>query len=173
MTASTAPRYWNPFVGGLALGVVLFASFLLTGHGLGASGGIARMVAAVANWVTPEHVAHTGAWASLAAGEASPLDHWLVYAVVGTMLGGAVSGFLAGRMKVRIYRGPHVSPAGRLALALIGGTLVGWAARMARGCTSGQALSGGAVLSVGSWVFMMCVFAGGYALSHAVRRLWR
>ena len=43
---------------------------------------------------------------------------------------------------------------------------------MARGCTSGQALSGGAVLSVGSWAFMFAVFAGAYALAYFVRRLW-
>jgi len=45
-------------------------------------------------------------------------------------------------------------------------------ARMARGCTSGQALSGGAVLSAGSWAFMMCVFAGAYAVAYFVRKFW-
>ena len=49
---------------------------------------------------------------------------------------------------------------------------MGYGARMARGCTSGQALSGGAVLSVGSWAFMFAVFGGGYALAYFVRRLW-
>ena len=34
--------------------------------------------------------------------------------------------------------------------AFVGGGLMGYGARMARGCTSGQALSGGAVMSVGS-----------------------
>jgi hypothetical protein len=50
---------------------------------------------------------------------------------------------------------------------------MGVAARMARGCTSGQALSGGALLSAGSWAFMMCVFGGGYALVYFMRREWR
>ena len=36
--------YWNPYVGGVVLGIVLFLSFLLTGNGLGASGGVARIV---------------------------------------------------------------------------------------------------------------------------------
>ena len=49
---------------------------------------------------------------------------------------------------------------------------LGFGAAMARGCTSGQALSGGAVLSVGSWAFMMMVFAGGYLLAYPLRRLW-
>ena len=57
--------------------------------------------------------------------------------------------------------------------ALIGGALVGFGARLARGCTSGQALSGGAMLSLGSWAFMFSVFIGGYALAWFVRGLWQ
>ena len=57
-------------------------------------------------------------------------------------------------------------------LALLGGLLVGFAARLARGCTCGQALVGGAELSVGGWAFMVCVFAGGYATAYFVRKQW-
>ena len=46
-------------------------------------------------------------------------------------------------------------------------------AKLARGCTSGQALSGGALLSVGSWIFIASCFAAGYALAPIARRLWR
>jgi uncharacterized membrane protein YedE/YeeE len=56
--------------------------------------------------------------------------------------------------------------------AFAGGALMGFGARMARGCTSGQALSGGATLSAGSWIFMIAVFAGAYMLAYFVRRLW-
>jgi uncharacterized membrane protein YedE/YeeE len=51
--------------------------------------------------------------------------------------------------------------------------MMGFAARLARGCTSGQALTGGSLLSVGSWIFMMAVFAGGYLFAPLVRRQWR
>ncbi len=40
------------------------------------------------------------------------------------------------------------------------------------GCTSGQALSGGATMVVGSWVFMMTVFATAFAAAYFVRREW-
>jgi hypothetical protein len=50
--------------------------------------------------------------------------------------------------------------------------LMGIGAKFARGCTSGQGLSGGAVLNVGSWVFMLMVFMAAYALAYSVRRLW-
>ena len=55
---------------------------------------------------------------------------------------------------------------------LLGGVLMGYGARFARGCTSGQALSGGAVLSAGSWVFMLAVFGGAYLVAYFVRKLW-
>ena len=58
-------------------------------------------------------------------------------------------------------------------MAVVGGILMGFAARLARGCTSGQALTGGAILSLGSWIFMMCVFAGGYLVAPFVKRDWR
>jgi hypothetical protein len=50
---------------------------------------------------------------------------------------------------------------------------MGVGADLARGCTSGQALTGGAMLNLGSWAFMMCVFAGAYAAAPLVRRQWR
>ena len=60
----------------------------------------------------------------------------------------------------------------RWMMAFLGGALMGYGARLARGCTSEQALSGGAVLSVGSWAFMFAVFAGAYALAYFLRRFW-
>ena len=62
---------------------------------------------------------------------------------------------------------------GRMGWALSGGVIMGFAARLARGCTSGQALTGGATLALGSWLFMFAVFAGGYLLAPLMRRQWR
>jgi uncharacterized membrane protein YedE/YeeE len=56
--------------------------------------------------------------------------------------------------------------------ALLGGAFMGVGAKFARGCTSGQGLSGGAVLNVGSWAFMLMVFILAYALAYSFRRLW-
>ena len=78
----------------------------------------------------------------------------------------------AGRLRTMVERGPRISRRARLWLAFAGGALMGVAAGLARGCISGQALSGGALLATGSWVFMMMVFAGGYAGAWFVRRQW-
>lgn len=165
--------YWNPYVGGALLGLVLFLSFFITSHGLGSSGGVNRIAVAVEDLIVPEHVDRTPYIAKLAGGDRDPLDHWIVWEVVGILIGGFVSGMLRGRVKVQTYHGPQITPRTRWAMAFIGGALMGYGARLARGCTSGQALSGGAVLSVGSWAFMLAVFAGGYGLAWFVRRLWQ
>lgn len=90
----------------------------------------------------------------------------------GTFVGGLISGLFFKRVKLEIRKGSQISNQKRLVLAVIGGIIMGYGARMARGCTSGQALSGGAVLSVGSWAFMLAVFAGGYAIAYFVRKVW-
>jgi uncharacterized membrane protein YedE/YeeE len=165
-------KYVNPYVAGGLLGLVLFGAYFLTGTGLGASGGLSRFVVSAEDLVAPRHVDRVSYLVGMAGGELNPLDHWIVLVTLGTFLGGGLSAFLNKRMKLETQKGPRISVRTRWAVAMIGGILMGFGARLARGCTSGQALSGGAVLSVGSWAFMFAVFAGGYALAYSVRRLW-
>ena len=162
----------NPYVAGALLGLVLFLAFFVTGHGLGASGGISRIVVSLQDKVVPDHVDRTPYLLKMAGGDTNPLDHWIVMITVGVLVGGFASGLLHRRMEVGTGRGPNISVGTRWTLALLGGTIVGYGARLARGCTSGQALSGGAVLSVGGWAFMFAVFAGGYAMAWFVRKAW-
>ncbi len=77
-----------------------------------------------------------------------------------------------GRVKLETTKGPKVSNRLRWLMAFLGGTLFLYGARMARGCTSGQALTGGATLSAGSWVIMFSIFGGAYALAYFVRKFW-
>jgi uncharacterized membrane protein YedE/YeeE len=164
--------FMNPYLAGVLLGIVLFGAYFLTGTGLGASGGMARLVAAGQDLVAPRHVDRVGHLVEMAGGERNPLDHWIVFITLGTLLGGFASAFFNKRLKIETQKGPRISIQTRWALAVLGGAFMGFGARIARGCTSGQALSGGAVLSVGSWAFMLAVFAAGYALAYSFRRLW-
>ena len=164
--------YANPYVAGTVLGLVLYGSYMLTGHGLGASGGLQRIAAAAIDAVAPGHVDRNPQWAAVAGGNRNPLDHWIVWSVLGVVLGGLASGLIARRVRLETRKGPRISKRTRWIMAVFGGFLVGYAARLARGCTSGQALSGGAVLAAGSWVFMMMVFAGGYLVARPFRKLW-
>jgi hypothetical protein len=183
MSPSTAPAepappsspagYANPYLCGACLGVLLFLANILTGHGLGASGGMARMVSVAADTVAPRAVEQRGVLVALARPARVALDNWVVWSIVGSVIGAAFSGALAGRLRPEVIRGPHVSVRLRLVTALIGGAFMGYGAQWARGCTSGQALSGGAVLSAGSWALMFAIFGGAYALAYPLRRLWR
>jgi hypothetical protein len=166
--------YWNPYVAGFGLGLVLLASFVIMGRGLGASGAFSSLVAVGTNAIAPEHARANQFYAEyLGDGSRNPLMDWLVFEVMGVFVGGFVSGALAGRVRKGIDRGPAVSNSIRLLYAFAGGGIMGFGAKLARGCTSGQALTGGALLNAGSWAFMMAVFAGAYAMAYFVRRQWQ
>ena len=168
------PRaYMNPYVAGVLLGIVLFTAFLLTGHGLGASGGMARVVAVANDAVAPKNVDHAPYLAKLARIAGTLKNNWVVWLLVGAVMGAMLSGFIGRRLRPQIYRGPRISIWLRLLCAFIGGAFMGYGSQWGRGCTSGQALSGGATLAAGSWVFMFSVFGGAYLLAYPLRRLWK
>lgn len=169
---NTPTKFWNPYLAGFALGLVLLATFLIMGKGLGASGGVNRVAVFALDTVASSHADNTPYMARLKSGNPNLLDSYFVFEILGVFLGGSVSAFAAGRLKRDVVRGPNITVGKRLMFAITGGVIMGVAARLARGCTSGQALTGGAILSVGSWVFMLSVFAGGYALAYFVRRQW-
>lgn len=164
--------YVHPYVGGALLGVVLFLAFLITGNGLGASGALERYIVYLVDLTAPQHVDRVAYLLRLAGGDRNPLDFWVVFMTVGVVIGGFFSGWWHGRLKVETGKGPRITVRQRWFFAFLGGGIMGYGARLARGCTSGQALSGGAVLSAGSWAFMLAVFGGAYALAYFVRKLW-
>jgi uncharacterized protein len=176
MTAKTekiVQPYWNPYVAGLGLGLVLLASFVIMGRGLGASGAFSSLVTVGVQAVAPQHAASNEFYSEyIGDGSKSPLKDWLVFEVLGVFVGGFISGTLANRVTKIVEKGPNISTRGRFLYAFAGGAIMGIGAKLARGCTSGQALTGGALFNVGSWAFMMMVFAGAYAAAYFVRRQW-
>jgi len=159
----------NPYLAGLILGLTLLASYLVLGAGLGASSGVARIAAYIESGLAPSHVSSSeyfGAWGK------EPLNYYLVFMFFGVFVGGLFSAIMGRRVKFQVERGQKASRKLRLLLALTGGILAGFASRLAQGCTSGQALSGSAMLLSGSLVFLLCVFAGGYGAAWFVRRQW-
>ena len=166
------PRaYWNPYGVGFLLGLVLLATYVVTARGLGATAAFA----AVSSWLvglgSVAHVeanpVHVRYW-----NEGAPLLNWTLFLLVGATLGAFLSGWQARRLAFKIERGPHISDSTRLMLAFFGGFIAAFGAKIAKGCTSGQALTGGSMLNVGSLVFMLAVFAGAYGLAYFVRKEW-
>jgi len=145
-----APRpYANPYLAGFALGLVLLAAFVVMGRGLGASGAFASSAAGVVSAVTPTRAAGNAYFARYLVGEGPWVD-WLLIEIVGVGIGGFLSAWVGGRLRIDIERGPRFSSRARLITAFIAGAVMGLGAVLARGCTSGQALTSGALLSVGS-----------------------
>ncbi len=168
----SAPRaLWNPYLAGFALGLVLLASFLVTGRGLGASGAYASVATWLSGLVSVDHVTanavHSKLWKN-----GAPLDSFLVYLMAGAFAGALASAWQGNRLRMRVERGPGTSDGSRLLLAVAGGFIAAYGAKIAKGCTSGQALTGGAMLNAGSLAFMVSVFVGAYALAWFVRKEW-
>jgi len=164
--------YVHPYFGGMVLGIILFLALLLTGNGLGSSGATSRIDAAIVDAVAPSHVDNTPYLLKMAGGDLNPLDDWIVPVFFGALLGGFTSGMINRRVKLETTKGPNISDRKRWLFAFLGGVIFLYGARMARGCTSGQALTGGATLSAGSWVVMFAIFGGAYGMAYFVRKLW-
>lgn len=167
-----SPRpFWPPLVAGVLLGLVLLLTFLITGHGLGASGFFTRLTAALGGWFAP---VATGANSYLGPFlQGNPLSSWISWEIVGVAIGALAGSITGGRFHLALERGPSTGANARLAYALMGGVLVGFGARLARGCTSGLGLSGGATLAVAAFVFLIAFFAAGFLVTLAARRVWQ
>ncbi len=166
-------KYMNPYLAGFLLGIVLLATIFVTGRGLGASGALKSVVVAAVDGVAPAHAKASRFYAHyVAPGQESPLKAWLVFEVAGVLIGAFLSGLVSDRLKVVTEAGPRVSRRARWIFAATGGALFGIGAQLARGCTSGAALSGMAVLSTAGFVTMLAIFGTGYLLAWFVRGLW-
>jgi uncharacterized protein len=166
-------RYLNPYLGGVLLGLVLLAANFVSGRGLGASGAIKSVVVTGMEIVAPaasEASGFVGEFRDSHTG--SPMKTWLVFQMLGVVVGGFLSGAFAGRLKLKTEHSPKITANRRLVFALAGGVLFGFGSQLGRGCTSGSALSGMAVLSLGGFVTMMAIFGTAFALAYFVRKNW-
>jgi hypothetical protein len=166
------PRhFWPPLYAGIGLGLTLLSMFLISGHGLGASGFFKRLDTQLSIWLAPAWSQNNGLFHTLLTG-GHPLDNWISWQIIGVALGAFVASFLSGRFQFQIERGAKISINRRLAFAFIGGLLAGFGAALASGCTSGLGLSGGATLAVAAFLFLGAFFISGIVVSRWTRRIW-
>lgn len=164
--------YWNPYFGGFLLGLLIIATFYITGRGLGASGAIKSVVVDTVYTIAPTHAENNMYYAKFIKDGVSPLNNWLVFEALGMLLGAFLSGAITGRLKFMVQHSPKITSRRRLVFALMGGLLFGLGAQIARGCTSGAALSGMAVLATGGFITMLAIFGTGYAVAYFFRKNW-
>ena len=163
--------YWNPIFAGIILGIALFASFMIAGQGMGASGAFARATAQLT--FLYDGTFDNNAYASKYLTKGNALANWTVIQVLGIFIGGYISAAFAGRIKSTIDRGEGYPASKRLFWAFTGGIIIAIATRFARGCTSGQALDGAASFSVGAWIFMLAAFGSGFVFANFFKKQWK
>ena len=162
----------NPYIAGTLLGLVLLLAMFLSGRGLGASGGIKYCVVSMVGAVDKSHVEESTYYSKYFEDGKKPLQNWLTIEILGVLAGGFISGAVSKRLKFRIEKSPKISNARRLIFAFAGGLFFVYGAQLARGCTSGAALSGMAVLSVAGFVTMAAIFGSAYVFAWFFRKNW-
>lgn len=166
-------EYMNSYLAGLLLGLLLLFTFFLTGRGLGASGAFKSFTIAAVESTSPEHTANSKFYQEYSQEHSGgPLMNWLVFEIIGVVIGAFLSGLISGRLKFQMEKGPRVNSSIRVVGALVGGILWGVGSQLGRGCTSGAALSGLAVMSTGGIITMISIFAGAYLFAYFFRKFW-
>jgi uncharacterized membrane protein YedE/YeeE len=167
-------KYMNPYLAGVLLGLLLIATIYITGRGLGASGAIKSYAITTVEMIAPSHTASTEFYKEYGKEHpgSSPLMNWLVFEVTGVLIGAFLSGLISNRLDLKLEKGPRSTTNIRIAGALMGGLLWGVGSQLGRGCTSGAALSGMAVMSTGGIITMFAIFAGAYAFAYFFRKFW-
>ena len=160
--------YMNPLLAGILLGMVLLATFVVTGHGLGATGFTTRLTAWLGMYVAPV-ATNANDYLGGMVEEGKPLNAWITWQVVGVALGALLSAFLAKRIFIQLDGKKFLGGSKRPITALVGGILAGFGARVAAGCTSGLGLSGAAVLSLAGFTFLGTFFAVGLLVSRFLK----
>lgn len=173
MTKEKEPKkYMNPYLGGVLLGLVLIFAFWVAGRGLGASGAPKSLIIAGVETIAPAHAQAAPFYKEYGSSKENPLKSWLVFQMMGVVVGGFISGAFAGRLNFKVEKSPKITNKTRLIFAVIGGVLFGFGAQLGRGCTSGSALTGMSVLSVGGFVTMAAIFGTAFGLAWFARKLW-
>ncbi|MFA8341486.1 MAG: YeeE/YedE thiosulfate transporter family protein [Rhodothermaceae bacterium] len=169
----TQNKYMNPYLAGFFLGLLLLATIYITGRGLGASGAVKSGVVAAVQTVAPEHAENAKFYQKYKeTNSGNPLKSWLVFEVIGVIIGAFVSGLISNRLKFTVDHSPKIKARTRYIAAFFGGAIFAFGAQLGRGCTSGAALSGMGVLSTGGIITMMAIFGGAYMFAYFFRKLW-
>jgi hypothetical protein len=167
-----AKPLWKPHAAGALLGLGLLLTFVLTGHGLGGSGFTTALSAAGADLVAPGVTAGNAYLGPMVEDGSNPLDAWITWQVIGVAIGALIGALSARRFRFNVDGPTRLANPGRLSMALLGGIVAGFGARVSLGCTSGLGLSGAATLATAGFLFLGGFFISGAIFGLLTRRLW-
>ena len=162
-------QFMNPYLAGILLGLVLLASFITLGTGLHLSEGYRDITSWLTNKIVPEHFAGNEFFKNL---EKQQISGFFIVILSGLAVGGFLSAWASGGIRVENERGRLCGPWTRLWLAFTGGVIAGFAMNFARGGLSEHFFSGIASFSTGGLIFFLCFMAGGFLAAIFTRRQW-
>jgi uncharacterized protein len=163
---------WSPYVVGGLIGVLVLCTLALAGKKIGASSAYSDSAGMIGRLVAPRHIASIPYFQNN-----KPMIGWTFTIVLGAILGSFLAAWTGGELTgtylqdMWIARFGADSYAQRTGVALLGGGLMAFGARMAGGCTSGHGISGTLQLAVSSWIAVICFFVGGIAAAMLMYRV--
>lgn len=162
---------WPPYAVGVGIGILSWISFLLSDQGLACSTAFTRSAGMIERLFRGKAVGAKPYYQKFI-----PEIDWGWMLVLGVLIGAFISAQLSGTFQLRWIPGLWetafgASPVSRIAVALIGGMLLGLGARWAGGCTSGHGISGTLQLALSSWIAAGCFFAGGILTANIIFRM--
>lgn len=163
---------WSPYIVGTLIGVLVLSTLALAGKKIGASSAYADSAGLIGRLVAPRHIASIPYFQSN-----KPKLGWTFTIVVGAILGSFLAAWTGGELTGTYLQDMWIARFGddsyvlRTGVALLGGGLMAFGARMAGGCTSGHGISGTLQLAVSSWIAVTCFFVGGIAAAMLMYRV--
>jgi uncharacterized membrane protein YedE/YeeE len=166
----TASR-WSPYVAGVGIGVLSWIAFLISDRGIGCSTPFARTSGMIERLFRGDRVLKRPYFQRYA-----PVIGWDWMLVLGLFIGALLSVLLSGTLEFQwvpdLWQNTFGNtPLLRLAVALVGGVLMGIGSRWAGGCTSGHGITGTLQLAVSSWLAVICFFVAGIATAMLMFRV--
>lgn len=163
--------FWSPYAVGVGIGLLSWATFLFMDKALGTSTTMVKAAGAIEGLVAKEHVESNSYYAKYlvsTAEKSNAVVDWQFALVLMLVAGAFLARRLGGAPRPEAVpptwaRAFGPSRIKRYAAAFLGGVLLLFGARLAGGCTSGHAISGGLQLAVSSYLFLIAMFAAGVA----------
>ena len=163
---------WSPYLVGALIGVLVLLTLTFSRKPGGAASAYADLAGLMCRAAAPRHAGSLKFFR-----DSKPAVGWTLLFVVGAVGGAFVAALSGGELTGTYLQDMWVARFGddshvlRTFLALGGGALMAYGARMAGGCTSGHGISGTLQLSVGSWIAVICFFVGGIMAAMLLYRL--
>jgi len=164
--------YFNPYIAGFLMGLLIIIAYYFSGEGLGSSGGFRDVAIGTLDKVAPTYAENNAFVAPRITSDEGATHTWLVFEMLGVIFGAIISAAIYNRLKFSIGKAPHITNKKRLWLALSGGLIWGIGSQLGRGCTSGLVLSGIAVNSLSGYIGLIGVFGFGFIFAFIFKKLW-